>query len=234
MAQIAGYRRPYPGTQPDHLHLPYVSSIKRSPTRPLVRIPHTLTEVTGPQFGKESVDSNAFDLTKQHAGEPLGERIIVSGRVLDENARPVPHTLVEIWQANSAGRYRHEVDQHNAPLDPNFTGCGHVLTDANGHYRFVTIRPGEYPWRNHYNAWRAAHIHFSVFGPAFATRLVTQMFFPGDPLIPFDPIFNCTADEKARNRLISVFDWETTIPLQALGYRFDIILSGREATPMED
>jgi len=234
MGQIAGYRRPYPGTQPDHLHLPYVSSIKRSPTRPLVRIPHTLTEVTGPQFGKESVDSNAFDLTKQHAGEPLGERIIVSGRVLDENARPVPHTLVEIWQANSAGRYRHEVDQHNAPLDPNFTGCGHVLTDANGHYRFVTIRPGEYPWRNHYNAWRAAHIHFSVFGPAFATRLVTQMFFPGDPLIPFDPIFNCTADEKARNRLISVFDWETTIPLQALGYRFDIILSGREATPMED
>jgi len=234
MAQIAGYRRPYPGTQPDHLHLPYVSSIKRSPTRPLVRIPHTLTEVTGPQFGKESVDSNAFDLTKQHAGEPLGERIIVSGRVLDENARPVPHTLVEIWQANSAGRYRHEVDQHNAPLDPNFTGCGQVLTDANGHYRFVTIRPGEYPWRNHYNAWRAAHIHFSVFGPAFATRLVTQMFFPGDPLIPFDPIFNCTADEKARNRLISAFDWETTIPLQALGYRFDIILSGREATPMED
>jgi len=234
MAQIAGYRRPYPGTQPDHLHLPYVSSIKRSPTRPLVRIPHTLTEVTGPQFGKESVDSNAFDLTKQHAGEPLGERIIVSGRVLDENARPMPHTLVEIWQANSAGRYRHEVDQHNAPLDPNFTGCGHVLTDANGHYRFVTIRPGEYPWRNHYNAWRAAHIHFSVFGPAFATRLVTQMFFPGDPLIPFDPIFNCTADEKARNRLISVFDWETTIPLQALGYRFDIILSGREAMPMED
>jgi len=234
MAQIAGYRRPYPGTQPDHLHLPYVSSIKRSPTRPLVRIPHTLTEVTGPQFGKESVDSNAFDLTKQHDGEPLGERIIVSGRVLDENARPVPHTLVEIWQANSAGRYRHEVDQHNAPLDPNFTGSGHVLTDANGHYRFVTIRPGEYPWRNHYNAWRAAHIHFSVFGPAFATRLVTQMFFPGDPLIPFDPIFNCTTDEKARNRLISVFDWETTIPLQALGYRFDIILSGREATPMED
>lgn len=234
MAQIAEYRRPYPGTQPDHLHPPYVSSHKRSPARPLVPIPHTLTEVTGPQFGKDSVDSKAFDLTKQHAGEPLGERIIVSGRVLDENGRPVPHTLVEIWQANSAGRYRHEVDQHNAPLDPNFTGCGHVLTDANGHYRFVTIRPGEYPWRNHHNAWRAAHIHFSVFGPAFATRLITQMFFPGDPLIPYDPIFNCTADEKARNRLISVFDWETTIPLQALGYRFDIILRGREATPMEE
>src|SRR5215467_133681 len=234
MAQIAGYRRPYPGTQPDHLHPRYVSSIKRAPTRPLVRIPHTLTEVTGPQFGKESVDSSAFDLTKQHASEPLGERIIVSGRLLDENGRPVPHTLVEIWQANSAGRYRHEADQHNAPLDPNFTGCGHVLTDANGHYRFVTIRPGEYPWRNHYNAWRAAHIHFSVFGFAFATRLITQMFFPGDPLIPYDPIFNCTADEKARNRLISVFDWETTIPLQALGYRFDIILRGREATPMEE
>src|SRR5215472_13813970 len=134
MGQIAGYRRSYPGTQPDHLHLPYVSSIKRSPTRPLVRIPHTLTEVTGPQFGKESVDSNAFDLTKQHAGEPLGERIIVSGRVLDENARPVPHTLVEIWQANSAGRYFHKVDQHGAPLDPNFTGCGHTLTDSEGRY----------------------------------------------------------------------------------------------------
>jgi len=145
----------------------------------------------------------------------------------------VPHTLVEIWQANAAGRYLHGIDQHNAPLDPNFTGCGHAVTDSEGRYRFVTIRPGEYPWGNHHNAWRPAHIHFSLFGPAFATRLVTQMYFQGDPLIPFDPIFNCTDDEKARNRLISQFDWETTIPSQALGHRFDIVLSGRESTPME-
>ena len=234
MQNIAGYRRPYPGTQPNHLHPPYVSSIKRAPSKRLVYMPHTLSEVTGPVFGKESVDVRAFDLTRQHSGEPLGERIIVSGRVLDENSHPVPHTLVEIWQANVAGRYLHKVDQHDAPLDPNFTGCGHTLTDSEGRYRFVTIRPGEYPWRNHYNAWRPAHIHFSVFGPAFATRLITQMFFPGDPLLPFDPIFNCTADEKARNRLISVFDWETTIPEHALGYRFDIILAGREATPWEE
>jgi protocatechuate 3,4-dioxygenase beta subunit len=193
-----------------------------------------LSEVTGPSFGSEIVAPGASDLTRGHAGEPLGERIVVSGRVLDENSRPLANTLVEIWQANAAGRYRHEWDQHPAPLDPNFAGSGQALTDTEGRYRFVTIRPGEYPWRNHYNAWRPAHIHFSLFGPAFATRLVTQMYFPGDPLIPFDPIFNCTADEKARNRLISAFDWETTLPERALGYKFDIILRGREATPMEE
>ena len=233
MTNIASYRRPYPGTQPDHLHPPYVSSIKRAPTKPLVYMPHTLTEVTGPSMGKEGVDVKASDLTRQHSGEPLGERIIVSGRVFDENGRAVPRTLVEVWQANAAGRYLHRNDQHNAPLDPNFTGCGHTLTDSEGRYRIVTIRPGEYPWGNHHNAWRPAHIHFSVFGPAFASRLVTQMYFPGDPLIPYDPIFNCTADEKARNRLISLFDWENTIPGNALGYCFDIILAGREATPIE-
>ncbi len=233
MAKIAGYRRPYAGTQPNHLHPSYVSSLKRAPAKPLIYLPHTLSEVTGPLFGKESVDVKASDLTKQHSGPPVGERIVVSGRVIDEDGRPVRDTLVEIWQANAAGRYLHKGDQHNAPLDPNFTGSGHTLTDSEGRYRFVTIRPGEYPWGNHHNAWRPAHIHFSLFGPAFATRLITQMFFPGDPLIPFDPIFNCTADEKARNRLISLFDWETTIPSQALGYRFDIVLSGREATPME-
>lgn len=234
MQRIAGYRPIYPGTQPNHFHPPYVSSVKRSPTKAQVRIPYTLSEVTGPSFGHEIVQPRACDLTRQHSGEPLGERIIVSGRVLDENARPLPNTLVEIWQANAAGRYRHEVDQHDAPLDPNFTGCGRTITNERGEYRFVTIRPGEYPWRNHYNAWRPKHIHFSLFGPSFATRLVTQMYFPGDPLIPFDPIFNCTADEKARNRLISVFDWETTIPDHALAYRFDLILRGREATPMEE
>jgi protocatechuate 3,4-dioxygenase, beta subunit len=233
VTSVAGYRRPQPGTQPNHLHPEYVSSIKRAPTKPLVYLPHTLSEITGPVFGKESVDVKACDLTKQHSGEPLGERIIVSGRVLDEDGRPVRRTLVEVWQANAAGRYVHKIDQHHAPLDPNFTGRGHVLTDDEGRYRIVTIRPGAYPWQNHPNAWRPAHIHFSVFGPAFATRLVTQMYFPGDPLLPFDPIFNCTADEKARQRLISSFDWETTIPAEALGFRFDIILSGREATPME-
>ncbi len=234
MKRIAGYRPLYPGTQPEHLHPPYVSSSKRAPTKRLVRIPYTLSEVTGPLFRPEIVNPKACDLTRQHSGEPVGERIIVSGRVLDENARPLPNTMVEIWQANSAGRYRHDVDQHDAPLDPNFTGCGQAITNERGEYRFVTIRPGEYPWRNHYNAWRAAHIHFSVHGPSFATWLVTQMYFPGDPLIPFDPIFNCTADEKARNRLISVFDWETTMPEHALGYRFDLILRGRDATPMEE
>jgi protocatechuate 3,4-dioxygenase, beta subunit len=231
--KIAGYRPIYPGTQPDLLHLPYVSSAKRSPTRPPVRIPWTLSEVTGPTFTRDMLRPKASDLTKQHSAEPIGERIVVSGRVLDENARPVPNTMVEIWQANASGRYHHEIDQHDAPLDPNFTGCGQAITNERGEYRFVTIRPGEYPWRNHYNAWRAAHIHFSVFGPSFGTRIVTQMYFPGDPLLPFDPIFNCTADEKARNRLISVFDWETTIPETALGYRFNLILRGRDETPAE-
>ena len=234
MANFRGYRRAEPGTQPSHLHPAYVSSIKRAPSRPLVYLPHTLSEVTGPSFDSSSgIDVSASDLTRQGHGEPLGERIIVSGRVLDEDGRPVAHTLIEVWQANAAGRYRHNVDQHNAPLDPNFEGSGHTLTDEHGNFRFITIRPGAYPWRNHYNAWRPAHIHFSVFGPAFATRLITQMYFPGDALLPFDPIFNCTGDEKARNRLISFFDWETTVCEQALGYRFDIILSGRDSTPWE-
>jgi protocatechuate 3,4-dioxygenase, beta subunit len=157
----------------------------------------------------------------------------VSGRVLDENGGALPNMLVEIWQANAAGRYNHRVDQHDAPIDPNFTGAGRFLTDQDGHYRFMTIRPGEYPWRNHHNAWRPAHIHFSLFGRAIVQRLVTQMYFPGDPLLEYDPMFKCVADEKARNRLVSAFDLETTMPEYALGYRFDIVLRGREATPME-
>jgi protocatechuate 3,4-dioxygenase, beta subunit len=233
MAKVRGYRRALPGTQPDYLHPAYASSIKRAPARPLVYLPHTLSEITGPLFDASLIDAKACDLTRRHQGEPLGERIVVSGRVVDEDGRAVPHTLVEIWQANAAGRYLHSVDQHNAPIDPNFTGCGHALTDEKGHYRFVTIRPGAYPWKNHANAWRPAHIHFSLFGPAFATRLVTQMYFPGDPLLAFDPIFNCTADKNARNRLVSLFDWETTLPEQALGYLFDVVLNGREATPWE-
>jgi len=172
------------------------------------------------------------DLTRQHASAPLGERIIVEGRVLDENGRPVPRTLVEIWQANACGRYAHEVDRHDAPLDPNFTGTGRAITDEEGRYRFVTIKPGHYPWGNHYNAWRPAHIHFSVLGPGFLTRLVTQMYFPGDPLFPLDPIFNSVRDPAVRERMVSSFDIGLTVPDWALGFRWDIVLRGREATPM--
>ena len=234
MPQIIGYRRPAAGTQPDYLFPGYASTVKRAPTQPLVMLPQTQTELTGPVFGYGEVKRGDHDLTKQHAGKPIGERIIVSGRVLDENGRPVPDTLVEIWQANSAGRYPHRADQHDAPTDPNFTGAGRCLTDKRGNYRFVTIRPGEYPWRNHYNAWRPAHIHFSLFGQAFVQRLVTQMYFPGDPLLADDPMFNCVPDERARNRLVSSLDWETSIPEVALGYRFDVVLRGPEETPMEN
>jgi protocatechuate 3,4-dioxygenase, beta subunit len=233
MSETTGYRRPFAGTQPEYLFPRYASTVKRAPTKPLVVLPHTLSELTGPLFGHDEVKPGDADLTKQHKGDPIGERIIVSGRVLDENGKPVPHTLVEVWQANSSGRYPHRVDQHNAPVDPNFSGAGRTLTDAEGRYRFVTIRPGEYPWRNHYNAWRPAHIHFSLFGPAFATRIVTQMYFPGDPLLQYDPMFLCVPDEKARNRLISIFDWETTVPEFALGYKFDIVLRGRDETPQD-
>jgi protocatechuate 3,4-dioxygenase beta subunit len=234
VASIPGYRRAGQGQHPVNAHAAYASSLKRAPSQPLIHLPHTLSEITGPTFEHFPDDPKAADLTLGRGGQAIGERIVVSGRVLDEAGRPVRRTLVELWQANAGGRYRHLVDQRpDVALDPNFDGCGHTLTDPEGRYRFVTIRPGEYPWRNHYNAWRPAHIHFSVFGPAFATRLVTQMYFPGDPLLPFDPIYNATADEEARKRLISAFDWESTIPNTALGYRFDIVLSGRDATPME-
>ena len=230
---IQGYRRPAPGTQPAYLHPPYASTAKRAPTKPLILLPHTLSEVTGPVFGHERIGPNDHDLTRQHEGEPIGERIIVSGRVLDEDNRPVPEALIELWQCNAAGRYRHKNDTHGAPLDPNFTGCGRLLTDREGRYQFVTIKPGAYPWRNHLNAWRPAHLHFSLFGAGLLSRLVTQMYFPGDPLLPYDPIFTSIPEEQARNRLVSAFDWHTTEPEHALGYRFDIILRGREATPME-
>ena len=233
MAGSIDYRLRHPGTQPELLYSPYVSSRKRAPTKPLIEIPHTISEITGPVFSPANISESACDLTKQSAGAPMGERIVVSGRVLDEDARPVRNTLIEIWQANAAGRYLHKADQHDAPLDPHFTGCGHTLTDNEGRYRFVSVKPGAYPWRNHTNAWRPAHIHFSVFGPAFATRLITQMYFPGDALQTFDPIFNSIADAQARARLIAAFDWDTTIPETALGFRFDIVLRGRHATPME-
>jgi protocatechuate 3,4-dioxygenase, beta subunit len=233
MKTVAPYRRPYVHTQPEYLFPNYASTVKRAPREPLVVLPHTLSEITAPVFGYGEIKPADSDLTRQHKGEPLGERIVVSGRVLDENGKPIPNILVEIWQANAAGRYNHRVDQHDAPIDPNFTGAGRFLTDKDGHYRFMTIRPGEYPWRNHHNAWRPAHIHFSLFGQAIVQRLVTQMYFPGDPLLDYDPMFTCVADEKARNRLIALFDWETTMPEYALGYRFDVVLRGREATPME-
>jgi protocatechuate 3,4-dioxygenase beta subunit len=196
-------------------------------------VPQTLSELTGPVFGRDSVEPLDHDLTRQHAAEPLGERIIVTGRVLDEDGRPLRHALVELWQANAAGRYAHAVDRHDAPLDPNFSGCGRTLTDEEGGYRFVTIKPGAYPWTNHANAWRPAHIHFSLFGEAFLTRLVTQMYFPGDPLLPFDPVLGGIPDAVARERLVSAFDWDETKPGHALGYRFDMVLRGRNATPWE-
>jgi protocatechuate 3,4-dioxygenase beta subunit len=197
-------------------------------------LPHTLTEVTGPAYGHERVGALDHDLTRQHDGEPLGERITVSGRVLDGDGRPVRDTLVELWQANSAGRYRHHADQHPAPLDPNFSGAGRTLTDDEGRYSFMTIRPGAYPWGNHPKAWRPAHIHFSLFGPAFATRLITQMYFPGDPLFEYDPIFQSVRDPRARDRLVARFDIDKAQEEWALGYTFDIVLRGRDATPVED
>jgi protocatechuate 3,4-dioxygenase beta subunit len=233
MTHLPGYRRLPAETQPPYLEPRYVSTLKRAPTQPLVLLPHTVSEITGPVFGWDDIQAGDHDLTHQHDGEPIGERIIVSGRVLDEDGGAVPHTLVEIWQANAAGRYRHDVDQHHAPLDPHFTGCGRTLTDAEGRYQFITIKPGAYPWRNHANAWRPAHIHFSLFGPSFCTRLVTQMYFPGDPLLAYDPMYLSVPGEEARLRLIAAFDWETTVPEEAIGYRFDIVLRGREATPME-
>jgi protocatechuate 3,4-dioxygenase beta subunit len=212
----------------------YRSTVKRSPSKPLVIVPHTLSELTGPVYGHEAIQPGDDDLTKHGKnGEPLGERIIVHGRVLDEDGRPVPEVLVEIWQANACGRYIHVVDQHPAPLDPNFVGAGRTLTNKDGYYRFVTVKPGAYPWGNHHNAWRPAHIHFSVFGHSFLSRLVTQMYFPGDPLFAFDPIFNSVKDEKARARMVSAFDLDNTMPEWALCYKWDIVLRGREQTPME-
>jgi protocatechuate 3,4-dioxygenase beta subunit len=212
----------------------YRSTALRAPKRPMRPLPHTLTEVTGPVFGSDAVGELDHDLTRQHAGEPLGERIVVHGRVLETDGRPVPDTLIEVWQANAAGRYRHRVDRHDAPLDPNFTGTGRTLTDREGRFRFVTIKPGAYPWGNHENAWRPAHIHFSLLGRAFTQRLVTQMYFPGDPLFEFDPIFNSVRDERARRRMVSSFDLAATRPEWALAYRFDIVLRGRDATPVEE
>jgi protocatechuate 3,4-dioxygenase beta subunit len=208
--------------------------LRRAPSQPLITLPHTLSERTGPLYGHNPIGETDNDLTRQCPHPPQGERIIVAGRVLDEDGRPVPHTLVEVWQANCAGRYRHSADNHQAPLDPNFLGAGRAMTDGGGNYRFVSIRPGAYPWRNHHNAWRPAHIHFSLFGPALVSRLVTQMYFPNDPLLPLDPILQSIPDEQARKRLVSAFDLSVAEPEWALGYRFDIVLRGRQSTPFEE
>jgi protocatechuate 3,4-dioxygenase beta subunit len=232
-ATLTTYRRPPAGTHPPNDSPGYRSTARRHPTEPLIVIPHTLSELTGPVYPYGKIEANDSDLTRQHAGEPLGERIIVQGRVLDEDGRPIPQTLVEVWQANAAGRYAHRVDAHPAPLDPNFSGGGRTITDDQGRYRFVTIRPGAYPWRNHDNAWRPAHIHFSLFGTSFLSRLVTQMYFPGDPLMPADPVLNSIPDPNARQRLVASFDWNVTEPEWALGFTFDIVLRGSQTTPME-
>jgi protocatechuate 3,4-dioxygenase beta subunit len=223
------------GVQPSRLYPDYKSTILRAPSNPLVVLPQALKNFTGPLFRNFNVGTLDHDLTKNSAvnGMPLGERIIVHGQVIDEYGGPIPHTLIEIWQANAAGRYVHKVDQHDAPLDPNFLGSGRCVTDAKGHYKFYTIKPGAYPWGNHYNAWRPNHIHFSLFGNNISNRLVTQMYFPGDPLLEYDPVFH-SVPSIGRQLLICQFDIEVTEPSFALGYRFDFVLRGRQATPFEN
>lgn len=234
MTEPTGYQPRDWDSQPPYIHPDYKSTVLRGPTKPLIPLRATLSELTGPVYGHDSLGALDADLTKNGArnGEPLGERIVVGGRVLDERGRPVPNTLIEIWQANAAGRYVHVVDQHAAPLDPNFFGGGRCVTDSDGRYRFYTVKPGAYPWGNHYNAWRPNHIHLSLFGPSYLTRLVTQMYFPGDPLLDLDPIFLGTP-AQARDRLVARFSLDLTEPDFALGYAFDIILRGATATPME-
>lgn len=216
---------------PPAVHPDYRSSVIRGPLKPPLRLPYGPGDLVAPPWPALLAAGRcgpvAADLTRQHPGDPLGERIVVEGRVVDSDGRPVPGALVEIWQANAAGRYAHDVDQHPAPLDPNFTGAGLCLTGDDGKYRFVSIKPGAYPWKNHPNAWRPAHIHFSVLGRAFHQRVITQMYFPGDPLLPLDPIFNSIPNPGARDSLIAAFDLALTVPEWALGFRFDIVLGGR-------
>jgi protocatechuate 3,4-dioxygenase beta subunit len=227
---VAADRRNVARIDPPFAWPGYRSTTLRAPSRPLLRLPYGPTELSGPPIEALTAGrtlANPTDLTRQHAGEPLGERIVVSGRVLDGEGRPLPGTLVEVWQANSCGRYVHGSDQHPAPLDPNFTGSGFCVTDAEGRYRFVTIKPGAYPWKNHPNAWRPAHVHFSLFGRNFSQRLITQMYFPGDPLLAIDPIYQSIPEPFARNLLVARFELSQTVPEWALGYAFDIILGGR-------
>ena len=212
---------------------PYRSSVLRHPTKHPHHADPEGIELWSPVFGHRDVDPLEADLTIAHRGEPVGERMVVTGRVLDGAGRPVRHQLVEIWQANAGGRYIHKRDQHPAAIDPNFTGVGRCLTDADGRYRFTTIKPGPYPWKNHRNAWRPAHIHFSVFGTEFTQRMITQMYFPHDPLFALDPIYQAIPDPKARERLVAAYDHDLTTPEWATGYRWDIVLTGTHRTPTE-
>jgi protocatechuate 3,4-dioxygenase beta subunit len=221
------------GTHPPLTFAGYRSTALRHPAQPLVLIPQRLTELTGPVFGADRVQPGDDDLTCFDGGEAVGQRIIVHGRLLDSDGRAVPGALLEVWQANAGGRYRHVNDQWPSPLDPHFAGFGRTVTDAEGRYRFTTIKPGAYPWKNHANAWRPAHIHFSVFGRAFAQRLVTQMYFPDDPLFFQDPIFNSVPDAVARARMVSAYDHDVTTDQWALGFRYDIVLRGHGQTPFE-
>jgi protocatechuate 3,4-dioxygenase beta subunit len=234
LERVEGDESTLRGVDSPHVHPEYRSTLLRAPSRGFLLLPRALADTSGPAFGHSAVGAYEHDLTRQHDGEPLGERINVSGTVVDRAGRPIRNALIEIWQANAAGRYIHAVDRHPAPLDPNFTGAGRCMTDDDGRYRFVTIKPGAYPWGNHPNAWRPAHIHLSLFGRAFSDRLVTQMYFPGDPLFAYDPIFQSVRDPQARERLISSLDLETTEPEWALGYRFDVVLGGSAATPIEE
>jgi protocatechuate 3,4-dioxygenase beta subunit len=228
------YRPDPEGTHPPLDWPGYRSTALRAPSRRFDVFPATLTEVTGPLLGEGRVGDHDHDLTRQHDEEPQGQRIVLHGRVLDGDGRPVPRTLVEIWQANAGGRYVHKRDQHPAALDPNFTGVGRCLTDDDGTYRFTTIKPGPYPWKNHRNAWRPAHVHFSLFGTEFTQRMVTQMYFPGDSLFALDPIYQSIVDPAARERLVATYDHDLTQPEWSTGYRWDIVLTGSRRTPMED
>ncbi|MCQ1955309.1 protocatechuate 3,4-dioxygenase subunit beta [Arthrobacter sp. zg-Y826] len=221
-------------TQPRIDFRPYRSSLLRHPTKDPHHVDPETIELWSPAFGHQDVHALESDLTIQHNGEPMGERIIVRGRILDGDGHPVRNQLVEIWQANSAGRYIHKRDQHPAPLDPNFTGVGRCITTDDGSYEFTTIKPGPYPWKNHYNAWRPAHIHFSLFGTDFTQRMITQMYFPGDPLFALDPIYQSITDPKARDRLVATYDHNITSHEWATGYNWDIVLTGSNRTWMED
>jgi protocatechuate 3,4-dioxygenase beta subunit len=222
--------------QPPALTPGYKASVARSPRFPLMSARPSLGEKTGPLFGEGDIDPLDCDLIRNFAkdADPIGERIIVHGQVLDENARPVPNTLIEVWQANAAGRYRHRNDSYMAPIDPNFGGCGRMLTDAEGYYRFATVKPGAYPWPNSSNSWRPAHIHFSIFGTAFCQRLITQLYFEGDPLIPLCPIVQTIPDPQAIEQLIAKLDMNAALPFDSLAYRFDIVLRGRRSTFFEN
>lgn len=237
MTRPAEYYQRNRALHPPALTPGYKTSVARSPRQSLISLENTVSEITGPRFGHGDIDARDNDLLTNYArpGEgPIGERIILHGRVLDENARPVAGTLVELWQANAGGRYRHRKDTYLAPIDPNFGGCGRTITDENGYYFFRTVKPGAYPWRNYINSWRPAHIHLSVFGAAFAQRLITQCYFEGDPLIPICPIVQTIPDPAAVAQLVAKLDLNATIPLDTIAYRFDIVLRGRRSTLFEN